>query len=185
MTIKWSGIQQMLEDACSDTLILMDSAYYPSTSTMVRQRGMMELVAASASEDHVRRLDRSFFTRGITDVLQLRPMTPAISVAELHSRLLSLYSKMIRDRPEETGIGFPSPLHLQISGNSILPSIVLSAMKGPEALPDRTCDISLLLKLIDAGPESDRWVEWLRTAPDGIKEVRVERILLPMAHTFR
>ena len=26
-TIRWSGIQQILEDACSDTLILMDAAY--------------------------------------------------------------------------------------------------------------------------------------------------------------
>ncbi|KAG7120880.1 hypothetical protein HYQ46_010868 [Verticillium longisporum] len=56
-TLRWSGIQQVLEEACGDTLILMDAAYYPS-SKMVRQQGVLELIAAAVSEEHFNELER-------------------------------------------------------------------------------------------------------------------------------
>jgi hypothetical protein len=119
--IRWSGIQQILEVASSDTLIIMDAAYYPS-SKLVRQEGVLELVAASASEDHAKLLGRGAFTREVTDQLRTRAsqkfMNP-LSAAELHAKLFSQYPKMIQDQsPEKQMVtSFPSPLHLQVSGS--------------------------------------------------------------------
>ncbi|KAG7292474.1 hypothetical protein NEMBOFW57_002509 [Staphylotrichum longicolle] len=98
--IRWTGIQQCFENARSDALLLMDCAYYPSYTT-VRQEGMLELIAASAGDDHVDRLGRSVFTRALIDELRMRAIQPfrePFSAAELHSKLLSAYSRMIPER---------------------------------------------------------------------------------------
>ncbi|KAK0630088.1 hypothetical protein B0T17DRAFT_589689 [Bombardia bombarda] len=163
--IRWSGIQQILEGASSDTLIIMDAPYYPS-SKLVRQEGVLELIAASASEDHVQFLDRSAFTRALTEQLRTRAsqkfMSP-LSAAELHAKLLSFYPKMIQDRnPEKEMVtSFPSPLHIQVSGGTHL---------------------SLTFRLADDNVNLDSWVEWLRSMPEGIREVKVEG---PYRNTFR
>ncbi|KAK3394350.1 hypothetical protein B0H63DRAFT_43407 [Podospora didyma] len=189
--IRWSGIQQILEVACSDTLIVMDSAYYPS-SQMVRQEGVLELIAASASEEHVKLLDRSAFTRALTDQLRTRAsqkfMNP-LSAAELHAKLLSLYPKMVQDRsPEKEMVtSFPSPLHMQVSGNAKLPSILLVPMQkgippyAPES-PTNGAHMSLTFRLSDDTINTDSWAEWLRSMPEGIKEVKVDG---PYRNTFR
>src|SRR5436189_283992 len=69
--IRWSGIQQNLENTCSDTLILMDAAYYPSAK-MVSEQGVLELVAASASEEHANALNRCAFTKALAELLRTR-----------------------------------------------------------------------------------------------------------------
>ncbi|KAK3383703.1 hypothetical protein B0T24DRAFT_59837 [Lasiosphaeria ovina] len=190
-TIRWSGIQQILEDACSDTLIIMDSAYYPS-SKMVRKEGVLELIAASASEDHAKLIDRSAFTRALTSQLRTRAsqkyMDP-FSAAELHAELLSLYPKIIQDQsPEKEMVtSFPSPLHTQISGSAKLPSILLAPMqKGlPPYTPDSPssgANMVLTFRLSDDSINMDSWAEWLRSMPEGIKEVKVDG---PYRNTFR
>lgn len=190
--IRWSGIQQILENASSDTLILMDSAYYPS-SKLVRQEGVLELIAASASEDHLKLLDRSAFTRAVTDQLRTRAsqsfMSP-LSATELHTRVLSQYPKMIQDRnPEkETITSFPTPLHLQVSGNSRLPSILLVPMRGghvPYATPDSPSggvQVTLTFRLPDEAISTDNWAEWFRWMPEGIRDVKLDG---PYRNTFR
>ncbi|KAI1384105.1 uncharacterized protein F4822DRAFT_61021 [Hypoxylon trugodes] len=190
-TIRWSGIQQILEEARSDTLIVMDSAYFPS-SKMVRQKGMLELIAASSSEDYFDVLDRNSFTRTLSDQLRTRAaqrFPNALSAAELHSKLLSIYPKIIQDKHPEKGltIGFPSPLHIQISGNSRLPSITLS----PPQPPPRTIyspenhhgpQLTLSMRLTEENLNIESWAEWLRMMPEGIKDVKVEG---PYTATFR
>lgn len=190
-TIRWSGIQQILEEACADTLIIMDAPYYPS-SRMVRQHGVLELIAASVSEEHFDALGRCAFTRALTDQLRIsaRRAHP-LSAAELHSILLSSYPKMVSDRsPEaETVTSFPSPLHIQLSGNSHLPSIflapLLSAPVTPPHPPAFSADgdavaaagqhhLQLSFRLSDdRPPDMDSWLAWLRLMPDGIQEVKV------------
>ncbi|KEY64241.1 hypothetical protein S7711_09034 [Stachybotrys chartarum IBT 7711] len=180
-TIRWSGIQQILEEACSDTLILMDAAYYPS-SKMVRQQGVLELIAASVSEEHTRALDRCAFTRALTEQLQTRAsrMNP-LSAVELHSILLASYPKMIQERnPEKEVItSFPAPLHTMMSGNSRLPSIFLCPMQQNSPLRnsfsyENNPQLHLLIRLTDDNVDVDTWNEWLRLMPDGIKDVKVE-----------
>lgn len=182
-TLRWSGIQQVLEEACSDTLILMDAAYYPS-SKMVRQQGVLELVAAAVSEEHFNELERSTFTKILAELLRTRAsqrFTTSFSAAELHSKLLSSYPTLIQDRnPErETVSSFPSPLHMQMAGDARLASILLAPMN---ISPPRTSlpfgtegqQLHLSLRLEDDPIDVDAWTEWLRNMPDGVKDVRVE-----------
>ncbi|KAJ6443076.1 acetamidase [Purpureocillium lavendulum] len=188
-TIRWNGIQQILEEACADTLIIMDAAYYPS-SRMVRQKGVLELIAASVSEEHVTALGRCVFTRALVDQLRTRATrsTP-LSAVELHSILLASYPKMIQDRnPErETLTSFPAPLHTMMSGNSRLPSIFLCPVYQSSPLRnsfsyENSPQLHLSIKLLDDNVDIDSWNEWLRLMPDGIKDVKVDG---PFRTSFR
>jgi len=188
-TIRWNGIQQILEEACSDTLIIMDAAYYPS-SRMVRQKGVLELIAASVSEEHVTALGRCVFTRALVDQLRTRATrsTP-LSAAELHSILLAAYPKLIQDRnPEKEMLtSFPAPLHTMMSGNSRLPSIFLCPVYQSSPLRnsfsyENSPQLHLSIKLHDDNVDIDSWNEWLRLMPDGIKDVKVDG---PFRTSFR
>lgn len=188
-TIRWSGIQQILEEACSDTLIIMDAAYYPS-SRMSRQRGVLEIIAAAMSEDHFSALDRCAFTRALADQLRTRATRAnPLSAAELHSILLANYPKLVQDRnPErETVTSFPSPLHTMMSGNSRLPSILLEPLHQTSPLRssfsyENNPQLHMAIRLHDDNVDIDSWNEWLRLMPEGIKDVKVEG---PFRTTFR
>ncbi|KAF7543744.1 hypothetical protein G7046_g9939 [Stylonectria norvegica] len=189
-TIRWSGIQQILEEACSDTLIIMDAAYYPSTR-MVRQLGVLELIAASASEEHFNALDRCVFTRALAEQLRTRAtrLTP-LSAAELHSTLFALYPKMVQDKSPEKEVltSFPSPLHMMTSGNSRLPSIFISPvyqsspMRSNSLTYENSPQLHLAIRLNDDNVDVDSWNEWLRLMPEGIKDVKIEG---PFRATYR
>ncbi|KAL6877008.1 hypothetical protein J3F83DRAFT_759356 [Trichoderma novae-zelandiae] len=180
-TIRWSGIQQILEEACSDTLIIMDAAYYPP-ARIVRQQGVLEIIAASLSEDHLTALDRCAFTLALAEQLRTRAarQTP-LSVVELHSILMALYPKMARDpTPErEMIVSFPAPLHTMMSGNSRLPSIFLSPVQLSSPLRssfsyENSPQLHLAIKLNDENIDIDSWNEWLRMMPEGIKDIKIE-----------
>lgn len=173
----------------------MDAAYYPS-STLQRKQGVFELLAASISEDASKNIGRNKFTRALSDLLYSRTSQKSfehVSAAEIHAKLLSAhYPKMIQDRyPEQEVItSFPSPLHLQISGDTRLPSISLapipksapyasdSALNGTGAYTQLT----LTFRLSDDDINMEKWSEWLQMMPDGIKDVKVEG---PYRNTFR
>lgn len=173
----------------------MDAAYYPST-TLQRKQGVFELLAASNGEDVNKNIGRNKFTRALSDLLYSRTNQKSfehISAAEIHAKLLSsYYPKMIQDRhPEQEVItSFPSPLHLQISGDARLPSISLAPV--PKSLSGNTFEhtqaaqngsqMSLIFRLADDDVNLEKWSEWLRMMPDGIKDVKVEG---PYRNTFR
>ncbi|KAI0474583.1 hypothetical protein F4859DRAFT_73418 [Xylaria cf. heliscus] len=185
-TIRWNGIQHILEEANSDTLIIMDSTYYPATK-MVRQRGVLELIAASAPEDYYHLLEPGVFTRALTDQLRslaMRRFPNILSAAELHSRLLSQFPKLILDRYPEKGAAtvFPAPLHMQTSGNARLPSITLSPLplqppKSHSSPTDNTHpgpQVTLSIRLTDESLSLENWTEWFRMMPEGIRDVKVD-----------
>ncbi|KAH9894592.1 hypothetical protein F4778DRAFT_784027 [Xylariomycetidae sp. FL2044] len=198
-TIRWSGIQQHLEEACSDTLIIMDAAYYPS-SRMIRQRGVLELIAASASGEYFDILGRSSFTKTLVDQLRTRAtqrLPNDLSAAELHSKLLSIYPKIFQDKAlekEAITTSLPSPLHMLMSGNSKLPSITLSRPQHPRQQPRPLFSssnspeiahgpqLNLTMRLTEETLNLESWTDWLRLMPEGIKELRVEG---PYTTTFR
>ncbi|KAG5751336.1 hypothetical protein H9Q69_014227 [Fusarium xylarioides] len=189
-TIRWGGIQQTLEEACADTLIIMDAAYYPS-SRMVRQQGVLELLAASVSEEHYYDLDRCAFTRALAEQLRVRAarLSP-LSAAELHANLFSQYAKMVQDKYPEKEVltSFPSPLHMMMSGNSRLPSIFLSPVyqnspaRGNFSSYENSHQLHLSIRLDDDNVDLESWNEWLRLMPEGIRDVKVEG---PFRATFR
>ncbi|GAP88699.2 putative tyrosine-protein phosphatase non-receptor type 6 [Rosellinia necatrix] len=188
-TIRWTGIQHILEEATSDTLILMDSTYYPA-SKMVRRRGVLELIAASTPEDYY--LERGIFTRVLTDQLRQRAAHRSpnmLSAAELHSKLLSLFPKLILDSYQEKGAAaaFPAPLHMQTSGNARLPSIMLAPLPLQILKPHSNSDnthpspqITLSFRLTEEPFGLESWTEWLRMMPEGIRDVKVDA-----PYTFR
>jgi hypothetical protein len=221
-TIRWSGIQQALEENIPDTLILMDTAYFPSSS-MPTKTGVLELIAASASEDHLSDLGRGTFTQVLAEQLRARAtQDKPLTAAELHSIVMSKYPKLVQDRNPEREIitSFPSPLHLQTSKNTRLPSILLapvpvasphhgtpprlysnafggsisggthsagsvhgsphfggsvngSAMGAPASPTGPT--LSLTISIPDNALELENWIEWLRSMPEGVRNVSVER----------
>ncbi|KAK7413583.1 hypothetical protein QQX98_007518 [Neonectria punicea] len=188
-TIRWSGIQQILEEACADTLIIMDSAYYPS-ARMVRQQGVLELIAASVSDEHFYSLDRCAFTRALAEQLRTRAtrLSP-LSAAELHSHLFAHYPRIVQEKnPEKEMItSYPSPLHMMMSGNSRLPSIFLSPLYQSSPMRnslsyENSPQLHLSIRLNDDNIDVDSWNEWLRLMPEGIKDIKVEG---PFRATFR
>ena len=168
----------------------MDAAYYPS-SKMVRQHGVLELVAASVSEDHIRAIERCAFTRALSEILHTRAsqrfMQP-LSAAGLHAKLLSQYPQMIQDQSPEKEMltSFPSPLHMQMSGNARLPSILLAPLKRSLSYvtdPDQSGpQLNLSIRVTDEALNMESWAEWLRMMPDGVKDLKVEG---PYRNNFR
>lgn len=165
----------------------MDAAYYPS-STLLRKRGVFELVAASTGEDHAKHIGRNKFTRALCELLNRKTSVKTFehfTAAEIHAKLLSsYYPKMIQDwHPDQEVItSFPSPLHLQISGDSRLPSISLAPLpKGPLSAPDSVqngvghgSQLIFTFRLTDDDVNVERWSEWLRQMPDGVKDVMLD-----------
>ncbi|SPO07164.1 related to iron/ascorbate family oxidoreductases [Cephalotrichum gorgonifer] len=178
-TIRWSGIQQVLEEACSDTLIIMDAPYYPPPN-IERKQGVLDLIAAASSEEHFRLMDRCFFTRALTEELRSKPPGPnnsSLTAAHLHAKLLSTYQKKIQDPGNEYVTGFPVPLHLQIMGNPRLPSIQLCRLHRtslPFAADPSGPQIQISMRLKDNFFDVENWADWLRVMPDGVRDVRVE-----------
>jgi hypothetical protein len=194
--IRWSGIQQILESASSDTLIIMDAPYYPSSSVQVRQQGVLELIAACASEEHARCVERGAFTRALTAELRTRAnqkfMSP-LSAAELHAKLLTLYPKIYQDRNPEKEVvtSFPSPLHMQLSGNARLPSILLAPVQKvtpygmespPSAGSSSGSQLTFTFTLADEPLNVGSWIDWLRLMPVGVRDVKVDG---PYRNTLR
>lgn len=177
--IRWSGIQEFLEGACSDTLIIFDAVYYPS-SKVVRQKGVLELIASSASEDHYNLLGRNNLTRALAQQLHARAMLRLphpLSAAELHGKLLSAYPKIIQEKsPEGPIASLPLPLHLQMSGNPRLPSITMYPVQAANHAPETPGGHQLMLsiRLADEHVNIESWAEWLRMMPDGVKGVKVD-----------
>jgi len=183
-TIRWSGIQQILEEAFSDVLIIMDAAYYPS-SNMERKQGVLELIAAAGSEKmHSNMLSRGVFTRALTEELRNKARGPnqlSLSAVELHAKLLSMYPRMMLDRrspPDRDSLtSYPSPLHLQISSNPRLPSIQLTRLHRtslPFGVDLTGPQVHLSIRLKDEEIDIESWTEWLRMMPEGIKDVKVD-----------
>ncbi|CRK20618.1 hypothetical protein BN1708_012890 [Verticillium longisporum] len=182
-TLRWSGIQQVLEEACGDTLILMDAAYYPS-SKMVRQQGVLELIAAAVSEEHFNELERCSFTKLLVEQLKTRAshrVPNPLTAAELHSKLVSSYPTFIQDRNGDKDLvtTSPSPLHIQIAGNPRLASILVAPMNiSPQrnSLPfaPEGQQLVLSVRVGDEPIDVDSWTEWLRQMPEAVKEMRID-----------
>lgn len=159
----------------------MDAAYYPS-SRIVRQKGVLELIAASMSEEHVAALDRCAFTCAVAEHLRTRAThSNPLSAVELHSVLLATYPKLIHDKsPEkETITSFPAPLHAMMSGNSRLPSIFFSPVYQHSPLRnslsyENSPQLHLSIKLHDDNVDLDSWNEWLRLMPESVRDIKVD-----------
>ena len=188
-TIRWNGIQPILEEGCADTLVIMDAAYFP-TSKVVRKRGVLEILSASISEDCMTSIGRCVFTRSLSENLKTRAARERpLSVAELHAYIFAQYSQIVRDKhPEKEALtAFPAPLHILASANSRLPSIFIAplSLRSPMRSSlsyENSPQLHLSIRLADDNVDTDSWNEWLRLMPEGIKDIKVEG---PFRSSFR
>jgi hypothetical protein len=157
-------------------LIIADAAFFPS-SKLVRSTGVLELVAASAAEDHFKSLGKGAFTRLVAGLLRLRfdrsLHKAPFSAAELHSQLVSEYPNIVHDRSpgREVITSFPTPFHTQL-GNVKIPSILLNPMQRPPRFGPEY-EVTVTFRLSGDPFDADSWAEWLRNLPDGVKEAKV------------
>ncbi|KAK3995395.1 hypothetical protein QBC44DRAFT_25167 [Cladorrhinum sp. PSN332] len=191
-SIPWQGIQQLFENTYTDSLVILDCAYYPMYQN-VRQKGMLEVIAASAGRDPVEQLKRDSFTRIVNEQLKARAaqrFKDPFTAASLHAKLVSEYARLVQNHnPEqEITVNFLTPILLQQSSNKVLPSIPLAPLqKGPALVftpdsPTSGANIRFTFTLSDNTFNLDAWSEWLRSMPQGIKDVKVEG---PYRDTFR
>lgn len=87
-TIKWLGIQNMLEQAESDVLILLDCCAGAS-STAEAGNGVTEVIAACGFETWTPGVSEHSFTRSLVDELRYWCGKSSNSVAMLHMRVLA------------------------------------------------------------------------------------------------
>lgn len=161
----------------------MDSKYFGVPGAK-REKGTLEIIAAGSFEEHASSpLARCAFTQTLSDKLrtQAARMRP-FSAANLHAQLLGEYPRIVQDlNPEREFLSsFPAPLHLQLPGSHNVPSILLAPLRRSR-LPSIEsvsssppgAQLSLTVRL-DKLPNIELWTEWLRTMPDGVREVKVE-----------
>lgn len=87
-TMKWLGIQNMLEQAESDVLILLDCCAGASSASEAGS-GVTEVIAACGFETLAPGVSEHSFTRILIDELRYWCGNPSHSVAMLHMRLLA------------------------------------------------------------------------------------------------
>ncbi len=87
-TMKWLGIQNMLEQAESDVLILLDCCAGASSAAEAGN-GVTEVIAACGFETWAPGVSDHSFTRSLINELQYWRNDPSNSVAMLHMRVLA------------------------------------------------------------------------------------------------
>lgn len=180
-TIRWSTVQPLFEQAIADTLVIMDSRYFGILGA-ARRRGTLEVLAAGSFEEHASPLARCAFTQALSEKLrtQAARMRP-FSAAELHAQLLAEYPRIVQDmNPDREFLtSFPAPLHLQLADSQMVPSVLLAPLRRSRfnstesASPLPGAEVSMTVRL-DREPDADRWADWLRLMPDGVREVKIE-----------
>lgn len=182
-TIRWSTIQPLFEEATADTLVIMDSKYF-GVPAAARRRGTLEIIAAGSFEEQASSpLARSAFTQALSEKLrtQAARMRP-ISAADLHAQLLGEYPRIVQDlTPEREFLSsFPAPLHLQLADSHNVPSILLAPLRRSrlpsiESVSSSSpgAQLSLTVRL-DKEPDIESWADWLRTMPDGVRDIKIE-----------
>ena len=87
-SVQWSGLQELLENAESDVLILLDCCAAAS-SISATGSGVTEVIAACGFETWAPGVGEHSFTRSLIDELRYWSRGPILSVAMLHNKVLS------------------------------------------------------------------------------------------------
>lgn len=122
-TVKWSGIQNALEEAQSDVVILLDCCAGGAANTL-EGNGVTELIAACGYNAIANGVGQYSFTSAlITELLDLSSR-PAFTVAYLYN---NIFSRIQGRMPEDGRERHPPPIHLVLTQEDDFPrSIQLS-----------------------------------------------------------
>ncbi|KAG0648483.1 hypothetical protein D0Z07_5252 [Hyphodiscus hymeniophilus] len=123
-SVIWAGIQNALEQAKSDALILIDSCN-SGTANTDRGFGVTELIAAGGFNNIVNGVGPWSFTHGLVAELRLLSNGHPFTVARLHNRIVSRMQNQLLDGeeyhnpfeilPKER---FVTPVHLVLTEDS-------------------------------------------------------------------
>ena len=134
-TVQWVGIQNMLEQATSDVLILLDCCAAATASADLGS-GVTEVIAACGFETNAPGVCEHSFTRGLIEELRYWCKRSPISAAMLHMKVLSRM-KYWKPKTVETKAGEPvfherrkTPVHTILTNEGKPRSIVLSPIES-------------------------------------------------------
>jgi hypothetical protein len=111
--VRWSGIQNVLEQAESDVLILLDCCH-SGTATASEGDGVTELISACAYNSQANGVGSYSFTKELIIELQQLSQQPSFTVAELYR---NIFCRIQSRRPEDEGRRerHPAPIHLSLT----------------------------------------------------------------------
>ncbi|KAF7915678.1 uncharacterized protein EAE98_011021 [Botrytis deweyae] len=129
--VKWGGIQNSLEEAQSDVLLLLDCCS-SGTANTGDGYGTTELIAACGFNDVANGVGRHSFTYALTTELRLLSAYPKFTAAVLYNRILCRLQNWMPEGRELQ----KAPLHVVLTQNQALPSsIQLSVSPRPKPEP--------------------------------------------------
>ncbi|TGO80177.1 hypothetical protein BELL_0013g00280 [Botrytis elliptica] len=129
--VKWGGIQNSLEEAQSDVLLLLDCCS-SGTANTGDGYGTTELIAACGFNDVANGVGRHSFTYVLTTELRLLSAYPKFTAAVLYNRILCRLQNWMPEGRELQ----KAPLHVVLTQNQALPSsIQLSVNPRPKPEP--------------------------------------------------
>ena len=133
-TVQWVGIQNMLEQATSDVLILLDCCA-AATASAEQGSGVTEVIAACGFETTAPGVCEHSFTTSLIEELRYCPKRSPLSAAMLHMKVLSRM-KYWKPKSVETRAGEPAlherrktPVHTILTNEGKPRSIVLSPVE--------------------------------------------------------
>lgn len=127
-TVKWGGIQNSLEQAKSDVLLLLDCCS-SGTANTGDGCGTTELIAACGFNNFANGVGRHSFTHALTTELRLLSSYPKFTAAVLYNRILCRLQNWMPEGRELQ----KAPLHVVLTQNQALPSsIQLSVTPKPK-----------------------------------------------------
>ena len=131
-TVQWSGLQNILEHAESDVLVLLDCCAAASWTSGAGS-GVTEIIAACGFESWAPGVGEHSFTRSLIDELKYWARSHTLSVALLHNKVLSRIKYW---KPRFGAIGDnerrKTPVYIVIANEGRQRSIELRPLK-PEA----------------------------------------------------
>jgi hypothetical protein len=200
-TVKWSGIQNVVEEAPSDVLLLLDCCNAGTANTNEGE-GLTELISACAYNSKANGVGPYSFTHALVIELKELAKRPYFSVGELYG---NIFCRIQARMPEDGTERHPAPVHLVLTNDThYQQSIRISSrwnenrdarISVPNADATNTDTDSLnsssqdstgvkvprlafAIRLRDnfsAGELSmELFTEWLRTMPTIAAEVKVE-----------
>ena len=193
--VHWSGHQNILEDAESDVLILLDCCAAAS-SISVTNSGVTEVIAACGPETWSPGVGEHAFTKTLINELQYCGGNHHLSVTSLHQKVLArikswkpTYSNNGDSEPRKT------PIHTILSGKGKPRSIDLvpSSIEAPSIVDekpsdanqssidqvrpdDNSCYPKVLISLSLEEDPMPNTIEWMQSVPALTKYAHVHGI---------
>ncbi|KAF8866141.1 hypothetical protein BDZ45DRAFT_333428 [Acephala macrosclerotiorum] len=157
-TVQWSGVQNVLEQAESDVLILLDCCH-AATATTSEGNGVTEMISACAYNAIANGVGYYSFTKELTIELRELSRRPSFPVADLFR---NVFSRIQARRPEDGRERHPAPVHLSLTQDnpdfprSIQLSVRPGHIKKPQSSNEDSSNCAQIVESDSGDPERGR-----------------------------